>query len=128
MVETHILVAILFVVGPQRTEVILICFAAELEPALLLNKGDKHQAVEQPLREEPLTGFISDSADQSFDSFEHGLVLFVEGLRNRLDIEGLIVALLNDEGGESEQVRAYGCEVEFRDDLTGCLLYTSRCV
>src|SRR5688500_8986896 len=45
IVEAHLPAAAFFVIGPQSIKVILILDAAKLEPSLLLNKGDEHEAV-----------------------------------------------------------------------------------
>jgi hypothetical protein len=79
----------------------------ELEPALFLNEGNEHQAVEKALREEPpsfrLFGY---SFDGLFNLTKNPRVFPEEFNRNRFNIGGFVVPGLNVERREAEQVRA----------------------
>jgi hypothetical protein len=113
------LVAVFPIVRPEGVEVVLARVAWDLQPALLLDEGDEHEAVEEALGEEALAVRIADAANQAFDLLEYGVVLFEEFRGDRLDIESFVVAALDGEGRKSGEGGADGGEVKLGDDL-GC--------
>ncbi len=79
---------------PQPRQVVVADLARQPQPALLLNEGDEHESVEQPLREQPSRVAI-DADDARFDAGEDLAILLVKLLRHYLDIERLVVAFLH---------------------------------
>ncbi len=93
---------------PQSIEVIGI--PRELQPALLLDKGDEHQPVEQALREQAAVLRGINPLNERLDAGEYLRVLFEEVPRDHLalgrlrgvfDVDEMPVILIR--GGEDEE-------------------------
>ena len=87
-----------------------------LEPTLLLDKGDEHEPVEEALRVKALSVLVAAKAgDCLFHFLKYPPVLMEEFLRDRLNIERLVVPLLDGKRRQPEEVLAYVGKVEQRD-------------